>query len=411
MDQEKSLERVPEAGDEGIGPRAAPLTRIIDAALQRAGGWLPFDRFMALALYAPGCGYYTSAGAKFGALPASGSDFVTAPELTPLFGQTLAVQVAEALEKTGTHEVWEFGAGSGALALQLLDALGDRVARYRIVDLSGTLRRRQQEMLARHAGKVEWLDALPEALQGVVVGNEVLDAMPVRLLARVGGEWFERGVVAAAQSSRAPTQGTVGAAGTQGRERREGAEDGLRPGATRPWRWADRPTDRRPPVAIEGGHDYLTEIHPQAQAFVATLADRLTRGAAFFIDYGFPEAEYYHPQRHMGTVMCHRAHLADGDPLVDVGEKDITAHVDFTGIALAAQDAGLHVLGYCSQARFLLNCGLLSKAEHAPQAQRARTGYLIHEHEMGELFKVIGLAAGEPWDAVGFAEGDRSHTL
>jgi SAM-dependent MidA family methyltransferase len=163
----------------------------------------------------------------------------------------------------------------------------------------------------------------------VVVGNEVLDAMPVQLLARVKGQWFERGVV------------------------RNAGNDG--------WTWADRATDLRPPVDVPGEHDYLTEIHPQARAFIATLADRLNKGAAFLIDYGFPESEYYHPQRHMGTVMCHRAHQADGDPLSDVGYKDITAHVDFTGIALAGQDAGLAVLGYTSQARFLLNCGLLAR--------------------------------------------------
>ncbi|MBB3177127.1 class I SAM-dependent methyltransferase [Variovorax sp. Sphag1AA] len=357
--------------------RANPLTRIIDAALQRDGGWLPFDRFMALALYAPGLGYYANASRKFGRMPSSGSDFVTAPELTPLFGRALAVQVAEALEKTGTDEVWEFGAGSGALALQLLDALGDRVARYRIVDLSGTLRERQQQTLAKHAAKVEWLSELPESMNGVVVGNEVLDAMPVQLLARSGGQWFERGVVA------------------QG--------DGFA--------WSDRPTDLRPPVEIEGEHDYLTEIHPQAEAFIATLADRLGRGAAFFFDYGFPESEYYHPQRHMGTVMCHRGHQADGDPLSDVGEKDITAHVNFTGVALAGQNAGLEVLGYCNQARFLLNAGILPMMEQATLAERSMAARLIHEHEMGELFKVVGFAAGEPWDAIGFAEGDRSHTL
>ena len=347
-------------------------------AIERAGGWLPFDRFMALALYAPGLGYYANASAKFGKMPSSGSDFVTAPELTPLFGQTLAAQLAEALERTGTDALWEFGAGSGALALQLLDALGERVARYRIVELSGTLQARQREALARHAAKVEWLSELPDAMHGVVIGNEVLDAMPVRLLARVAGRWFERGVV------------------------RQG-EGGLG--------WEDRPTELRPPLQIEGGHDYLTEIHPQAHAFIATLADRLQRGAAFFIDYGFPEAEYYHPQRHMGTVMCHRGHQADGDPLADAGAKDITAHVDFTGVALAGQQAGLEVLGYASQGRFLLNCGLLSKMEHASPAQRALAAYLIHEHEMGELFKVIGFAVGEPWDAIGFREGDRSHTL
>ena len=359
--------------------RATPLTRIIDAALERAGGWLPFDRFMAMALYAPGLGYYANDSTKFGQMPDSGSDFVTAPEMTPLFGQTLAVQVAEALEKTGTDTVWEFGAGSGALAAQLLDALGKRVKRYRIVDLSGTLRARQRVVLDRFGDKVEWLSALPDAMRGVVVGNEVLDAMPVQLLQRVRGRWFERGVV------KAP------------------AGDG--------WAWEDRPTDLCPPVEPEGPQDYLTEIHRQGQAFIATLADRLEAGAAFFLDYGFPESEYYHPQRHMGTVMCHRAHQADDNPLVDVGLKDITAHVNFTGIALAGQDAGLEVLGYCSQARFLLNYGLLSKMEHATQAQRAMAARLIHEHEMGELFKVVGFAVGTPWEALGFAEGDRSHTL
>ncbi|VWX55479.1 conserved hypothetical protein [Burkholderiales bacterium 8X] len=356
---------------------ADPIHRIIDASLARAGGWLPFDRFMALALYAPQVGYYANAGRKFGTMPASGSDFVTAPELSPLFAQALSVQLGEALERTGTDEIWEFGAGSGALASQLLDALGDRVARYRIVDLSATLRERQQVRLAAHGGKVEWLSELPPTIEGVVIGNEVLDAMPVQLILRRQGSWFERGVI------------QVG-------ERLQ---------------WEDRPTLLRPPIDIEGEHDYLTEIHVQGRAFVATLADRLERGAAFFIDYGFPEAEYFHPQRAMGTVMCHRGHQADADPLTDVGLKDITAHVDFTGIALAGQDAGLEVLGYTSQARFLLNLGLLELMASASVPERAMAARLIHEHEMGELFKVIGFAASGSWDAAGFAEGDRSHTL
>jgi SAM-dependent MidA family methyltransferase len=356
------------------------LSSTIRSALARADGWLPFDRFMALALYAPGLGYYANDSRKFGHMPASGSDFVTAPEMTPLFGQSLAVQLAEALEKTGTDVLWEFGAGSGALAAQLIDALdgmGRRIKRYRIVDLSGSLRARQRLTLARFGDRIEWLSALPDTMEGVVVGNEVLDAMPVQLLARVSGRWFERGVVA------------------QG--------DG--------WAWEDRPTKLRPPVEPEGSHDYVTEIHRQAEAFIATLADRLAKGAAFFLDYGFPESEYYHPQRHMGTVMCHQAHQADGDPLADVGAKDITAHVNFSGIALAGQDAGLQVLGYCSQARFLINCGLPARMEQAPLAQRALAARLINEHEMGELFKVIGFAVGEPWDALGFAQGDRTHAL
>ena len=347
------------------------------------GGWITFDRFMALALYTPGLGYYANDSTKFGAFPASGSDFVTAPEMTPLFGQTLAVQVQEALHQTQTDEVWEFGAGSGALAAQLLGALEAQVRRYTIVDVSGSLRARQQLALAAYGDRVRWVDALPERFDGVVVGNEVLDAMPVQLLQRLRGVWHERGVAC------------------------HGGQ----------FAWADRPTELRPPLEIEGAHDYLTEIHPQAKAFIRTLADRLGRGAVFLLDYGFAESEYYHPQRHMGTVMCHQAHQADSNPLVAVGAKDITAHVDFTGIALAAQDdvadgqPGFTVLGYTTQAHFLMNCGLLSNMEQSADAERALALKLIHEHEMGEFFKVIGLCKGEPWDALGFSHGDRTHRL
>ena len=260
-------------------------------AIAEAGGWIGFDRFMALALYTPGLGYYAGDLPKFGAMPASGSDFVTAPELSPVFGRVLARQVREALDATTTDEVWEFGAGSGALA------------------------------------------------------------------------------------------------------------------------WADRPTDLRPPVEVEGPHDYLTEIHPQGEAFMRTLAQHLVRGAAFLIDYGFGEDEYYHPQRHMGTLVCHRGHQVDSDPLADVGLKDITAHVNFTAMALAAQDAGLQVLGYTTQAHFLINCGLLSELERLTQAQRAQAAKLMMEHEMGELFKVLAVGAGAPWRPMGFAQGDRSHRL
>jgi len=155
-------------------------------------------------------------------------------------------------------------------------------------------------------------------------------------------------------------------------------------------------------MEIDGEHDYLTEIHPQAEAFVRSVGERLQRGAMFLIDYGFPEAEYYHPQRHMGTVMCHRAHQADGDPLAAVGLKDITAHVNFTGIALAAQDAGLEVLGYTNQAHFLMNCGLVELMQDAPLPARVAAQKLLMEHEMGELFKVIGLVRGAPFEALGF---------
>lgn len=360
------------------------MLALVQESIQRAGGWLPFDRFMALVLYAPGLGYYANDSRKFGQMPSSGSDFVTAPEMSPLFGAALAVQVADALQATGTDEVWEFGAGSGALALQLLQALGDKVRRYTIVDLSGSLRARQRATLAPFGDKVQWASELPAAMRGVIVGNEVLDAMPVKLLARVGRIWHERGVVLAPA---APQDGQPTLA------------------------WADRPTDLRPPLEPEGAHDYVTEIHPHAEAFVRTLADRLAQGAALFIDYGFPQAEYYHPQRHMGTLMCHRGHLADADPLADVGTKDITAHVDFTGLALAAQEAGLPVLGYSTQGRFLINCGLAALLARADVAARIAGQRLMAEHEMGELFKVIAFHRGEFWDAVGFREGDRTHTL
>ena len=379
---------------------SARLTQIIVESIGVAGGWVGFDTFMAQALYTPGLGYYAHDSAKFGKLPfvvvageqLAGSDFVTAPEMTPLFGQTLAAQVAQALQMTHTNQIWEFGAGSGALALQVLDALaaqGQQVQRYCIVDLSGSLRVRQRETLARFAHVVEWVSELPETLQGVVLGNEVLDAMPVKLLARVKGVWYERGVAVAP----APALGESVA-------KRDSA-----------FVWQDRPTDLRPPLEIDGEHDYLTEIHPQGESFVRTLADKLTQGAAFLIDYGFPEHEYYHPQRHMGTVMCHRGHQSDPDPLSAVGLKDITAHVNFTGVALAAQEAGLEVLGYCTQGRFLINCGLATRMEQATLTERVQASKLIMEHEMGEFFKVIGLFNGEPWEAMGFSAGDRTHTL
>jgi SAM-dependent MidA family methyltransferase len=365
-------------------PGQQALYTLIQRSIANAGGWLGFDRFMALALYAPGMGYYANSLRKFGLTPESGSDFATAPEMSKHFGRTLAHQVAEALQVTGTDEVWEFGAGSGALALQLLDSLGDRIQRYTIVDLSGSLRERQQETLKAHGHKVQWVDALPEQLTGVVVGNEVLDAMPVQLLVRKSGVWHERGVVWQA--------------------------DALQ--------WDDRVTDLRPPMDVPGAHDYLTEIHPQAEAFVATLADRFKAGeaatgkggAAFLIDYGFPESEYFHPQRSMGTLMCHQLHKADTDPLADVGRKDITAHVNFTSVALAGQDAGLHVLGYTSQAHFLINCGLLPPLVDAPMDEKSMAQKLITEHEMGELFKVIAFGTTE-WEPLGFAQGDRTHAL
>ena len=226
------------------------MMSVLQSALDAAGGWLGFDAFMALALYTPGLGYYASGSRKFGHMPQSGSDFVTAPELSPHFGRALARQVAQAMQATGVDEVWEFGAGSGALAGQVmaaLDAAGTPLPRYTIVDLSGSLRERQQARLAAYGERVRWVQELPATFSGVVLGNEVLDAMPVQLLARVGGVWRERGVA-------------------------------LHAGQLA---WADLPTELRPPLAVDGPHDYLTETHAQAEGFVRTLADRLSAGAIF----------------------------------------------------------------------------------------------------------------------------------
>ena len=354
-------------------------TRIADA-VRAAGGWLPFDRFMAMALYEPGLGYYSRGAPVFGLMPQSGSDFVTAPEMSPLFGATLARPVEEALDAAGADTIVEFGAGSGALAAQLLTALGPRVACYRIVELSAALRERQRAKLAPWGERVEWLDAWPEAMRAVVIGNEVLDAMPVTLLHFDGSGWFERGVA---------LQGDAFA-------------------------WADRPSTLRPPHAGPFVPGTTTEIHPQAEAFVRGLAARLARGAVFLVDYGFPEHEYYHPQRLGGTLMCHRAHRADADPLTDVGTKDITAHVNFSALALAAQDAGLDVLGYTSQARFLYNAGIAALLRDADLPARSMAARLVNEHEMGELFKVLMLGRGLAFGGagpLGFVAGDRSHTL
>jgi SAM-dependent MidA family methyltransferase len=352
-----------------------------------------------MALTEPGLGYYSRGAPIFGTGPSDGSDFTTAPEMSPLFGRALARQLAEAFEAGAPTVVTEFGAGSGALAatvLQALALLGRADVRWQIVEVSAALRARQAQALASWAAQVQWLDRWPERLDGVVLGNEVLDAMPVQMLHWDGAQWFERGVglAAADQAAEAPSAPPVFA-------------------------WADRPTPLRPPPDPDPGFvpDTTVEIHPQAEAFVRGVAERLGQGLALFIDYGFPQAEFYLPERRGGTLMCHRAHQSDMNPLVDVGLKDLTAHVNFTGLALAAQDAGADVLGYTSQARFLFNNGLLDDLAAASWPERVAAQRLVAEHEMGELFKVLafgrGLAFGSDGRAPprGFVAGDRSHRL
>jgi SAM-dependent MidA family methyltransferase len=403
-------------------PEALELSRElagrIARGIGRAGGWIGFDDFMRQALYEPGLGYYSGPLRKFGAA----GDFVTAPEMSPLFADCIARQVSQWFAHVQPVVV-EFGAGSGALAAGLLEALralGTPVRQYRIVEVSGVLRERQRETIARLApdalAAVEWLDALPDSIDGVVIGNELLDAMPVRLFEHEDGSLYEVGV----------SVGTGDAAG---------AADAAagRPGAPA-FRWARRPAGadleravvqalEADPIARLGPGRYRSEIGPQAQAWVGTVGRALVRGALLLVDYGFPAREYYHPQRDGGTLIAHYRHHAHGDVLRWPGLQDLTAHVDFSAVARAAREAGLVPLGYASQARFLVNCGLLEllaqEAREMPRGpetpeQARRLGAvqaLLSEAEMGELFKAIAFGRGLPDDAIGFAHGDRSGAL
>ena len=380
----------PEAGARAHSERVAAAIR---DDIGRSGGWIPFARYMELALYAPGLGYYAAGAAKLGAE----GDFVTAPEMSPLFGAALAVQVRAILAATVRRDVLELGAGTGRLAADLLNALastGVSPARYRILETSPDLRERQRATIARdttpHAPIVEWIDAMPQSIDGAVVANEVLDAIPAHLVGRRGGEYVERGVV-----------------WDRERERFDWAMRTATPAL------AALAAQRFPP-----GVDYLSEINPAGEALVAEIGRRLVGGAALFIDYGFPAAEYYHPQRGEGTLMCHYRHRAHADPFLWPGLSDITAHVDFSAIADAGVRAGLHVAGFAPQAPFLMSCGILdllagvgSPDSSAYMKAAAPVQQLLSPAEMGELFKVLALARTEGIDWTGFALVDRSGRL
>ena len=408
------------------------LARRIAAGIRAAGGWIGFDAWMARALYEPGLGYYSGPARPFGAQ----GDFVTAPELSPLFAACVARQIAQWFDEVPPVVV-EFGAGTGRLAaglLSTLQALGAPVRRYEIVELSGPLRARQRETIGRLAPQaldaVRWLDALPDRIEGVVLGNEVLDAMPVRVFEHAGGTLEEVGVVAAADDGfewatrpadatlRESVDGALRAAAAHDRAGRE-ADGGEPTGAT------------DDPFARLGPGRYRSEVAPQAAAWVATVGRALHRGAMLLLDYGFPAHEYYHPQRDAGTLVAHWRHHAHGDVLRWPGLQDVTAHVDFSAVARAGESAGLELLGYTSQARFLLNCGALeqladamraAEAETATAADRGRDAVararalgaaqtLLSEAEMGELFKAIAFGRGVSAPAIGFGRGDRSGTL
>ena len=378
--------------------QSARLLETIEAELAAAAGWIPFARYMELALYAPGLGYYSGGARKFG----PGGDFITAPELTPLFGQALAAQVEQVMRASAPALI-EVGAGTGLLAADLLLELERRGClpeRYGILELSGELRERQFDTLAAKvphlAARVQWLDALPERFSGAVVANEVLDVMPVHLLVSRAEGLFERGVAIATDAAgiRRLCWADVPAAGA--------VAEGARALAL--------------PVPQSG--EYVTELNLAGKAWVAAWAERLQAGALLLIDYGYPRAEYYLPSRSGGTLLCYYRHHAHGDPFLWPGLNDITAFVDFTAVAEAGFEAGLDVQGYTTQAQFLFNCGVLEclerrgARESADYIRAARAVQrLTAPQEMGELFKVIALSRAIDGPLLGFARGDRTHAL
>ena len=420
------------------------LADVLDARLRAAGNWLRFDDFMDLALYTPVHGYYCKDRLPFGPQ----GDFVTAPGLSPLFGACVARQVAEVFEALGVQQLVEFGAGDGQLAAQILATLESQgfAPHYKIVEVSAPLRAAQHARLlggAARGMRIDWLERLPAAgFRGVILANELLDAMPVRLFVYVGetqgqGRWLERGVRGTLAGPAASRASELDFADRPVDPIQSRQLDALRAHCQSIW----------PEPWPEG---MVVEWHAQAQAWLRTLAERIDAGMILLIDYGFPAHEYYLPARHQGTLLAHRAHRATPEVLACPGEQDLSVHLDFTALARAGLEEGLALAGYCTQARFLLNCGLLdllhtaadpvdpanpadaalghcraNRATGAPslgglqqgagslaQAQRlAGVQRLISDAEMGELVKVMAFTRGIDRTPLGFVRGDRRGRL
>lgn len=408
-----------------LAHQQAMQDHLIQTIEQASLGFMPFEQWMNLALYAPGLGYYAAGSSKFASDLPNG-DFTTAPELTPLFGQVLARQAAQILKASESPCILEFGAGSGALAAAVIAALREMGIdpHYQILEISADLRTRQQQRLAEFGASVTWLDSLPEAFSGCVLANEVLDAIPATLF-----QWGQDEQLYEVGVSLSAINGDTSAMTLDQSTTRLGyadralydAEPGASGSAT-PFIYVERlapktlqevVAQRMPPLA-----GYRSEINRRAEGWVRQMGEWLERGAALLIDYGFPQREYYHPQRASGTLMCHFRHHAHGEPLIHPGLQDITTHVDFTAMADAALAGGLDVLGYTSQARFLMNAGLpdlLSGMDAENAKARAKTmasvQKLVAETEMGELFKVLAIGRGMDDPLMGFALGDRRDRL
>lgn len=378
-------------------PVAAELARSdrvlehVRALIQGEDGFIGFDRYMDAALYLPGAGYYVAGQTKFG----EAGDFVTAPELGALFGSCLARQCDQVLGETG-GDIIEFGAGTGALAAQILTGVTHLPERYLIVETSAELIARQRETLLQTCSdtaraRVHWVSELPESLTGVVVANEVLDAMPVTrfMVDEASGRLLELGV---------------------------GLEDGRLVNCVRTSGAAESIEQRFAELDLPSG--YRSEFNPRAEAWCATVGRSLTRGVLLLIDYGYPFSEYYSVERASGTLRCHYRHRAHEDPLLWPGLQDITAHVDFSAVTQAGLDAGLELAGYASQANFLIGCGLVDfVAPHESCSERQRVALsqqvnqLTSPSAMGEAFKALAMARGFEQPLLGFSGRDQRHLL
>ena len=369
---------------------SANLQTLLAEEIKKHGNWIPFSRFMELVLYAPQYGYYTGGSHKIG----NDGDFITAPTLTPLFARTLARQLQELLPQTAGN-IYEFGAGTGQLAADLLNNLSDGINRYYIIEISPELAARQKDLIQtlapQAAQKIIHLSALPETFDGIIIGNEVLDAMPVEIIRKDEGSSFEH----------------VGVCLDNDR-----------------FTYSARPLHDLQLSALASLYfpkispPYTSELHPQQYAFIRTLASRLEHGCMIFIDYGFDAAQYYHPQRDQGTLIGHYRHHVIHNPFNFIGLADLTAHVNFTDIAQAGTDAGLDLIGYLPQSHFLLNLGiteLLAQTGKTNSAayirEAAAVQKLIDQHEMGELFKVIAFGKNINIDWTGFCFGDICYKL
>lgn len=392
----QSIESLPEP-DEDSRIRSRELCSCISAACEQQGGSIAFSAFMHMALYQPGLGYYSGGLQKFG----EAGDFITAPEVSPLFSRCVARQAAQVFNELAQADMLEFGAGSGVMAADILlelERLRALPGHYFIVELSSELRERQKQTIidrAPHlAEKVQWLDALPEQpVQGVVVANEVLDAMPVECFRIADGAVEQLRVVA--------RHGHLKAGYAQ-------ADEAMVEQV--------RTIEQRRGKAFDNG--YCSEFNPAITAWLASLDAVVDKGLVLLIDYGYPVQEYYLDERDNGTLVCHYQHRAHADPLWYPGLQDITAFVDFSAVAYAAVDAGFEVSGYTSQAMFLLGCGLgeLHQAvvsddpkQQLLLAQQIKT--LTLPSEMGERFKAMALSKNIDLPLMGFAMQDYRNRL